>query len=394
MTRLFITENITRESEEDLERLLLSVDKRAELFNYSPFILRIVNELLLEQGYSVGLGYKSTRAIIDNYWKGIRLPIQSDVVIRIIDHVNIDYFWGIVVLLRDRVVHNKMWDDLYSITKLKPKNDLIFRGIFSNFEESSLNSIVEQIKSIVDKNSLSYKIEKYVISKKTTTVENKVVDLYLPPDASFSCKMCSMCELPSNYSINPIPNKSTQHFQSLFTCQRIGFPSNLACLSLYEAIEISTKRQERLEKFCKPVIFSKNKEGVIVDYQLALNQNNGLCIFFDKDKGLCKIHEYKPLNCFSYPFLITKINDTQISIELDFSCPGLFKGKTDNLSSFLENIYFRLLQGDNSMIEFNNVYSLKWDLSSYFDDYERVKKEDIEETLDYLYQKYSQFIEK
>ncbi|UJG43479.1 MAG: hypothetical protein K9W46_14060 [Candidatus Heimdallarchaeum endolithica] len=46
------------------------------------------------------------------------------------------------------------------------------------------------------------------------------------------------------------------------------------------------------------------------------------------------------------------------------------------------------------MIEFNNVYSLKWDLSSYFSDYERVKEEDIKETLGYLYQKYSQFIEK
>ncbi|MHA1205513.1 MAG: hypothetical protein ACTSSL_11360 [Candidatus Heimdallarchaeaceae archaeon] len=46
------------------------------------------------------------------------------------------------------------------------------------------------------------------------------------------------------------------------------------------------------------------------------------------------------------------------------------------------------------MIEFNNIYLLKWALSSYFSDYERVKEKDIEETLGYLYQKYNQFIEK
>ncbi|OLS30707.1 MAG: hypothetical protein HeimAB125_18400 [Candidatus Heimdallarchaeota archaeon AB_125] len=390
MTRLLISEGIAQKAEEDLEKLLISRNLRADSFNYSPYILRIVNEILLEKGYCLGLGEKTEKSLIDKYWINLSLAQESDIVIRIVSGPDENFSWNIVLLIKDNKTRNQIWRELLHLKKLKPKNDRVIRGTFSKFDETSREIVINQITEVLDKKTLTYKIEEYSLDNITRKSEENVFEYLIPSNISFSCTSCNMCELPSNYSINPIPNKNDKPFQDLFTKMRIGFPSNLACLSLSEGIDISSEVNQRIEEFCHPVAFQRNKDGLIVDYQLALKQDEGLCVFHNKENGLCGIHDYKPLSCYSYPFLTQKKDDNHYIIELDFSCPGIKKNSSSSLDSLLNCIQERLTREEISTLSFNEIYSLKWNLSEYFRDGERVYQEDVDEALDYLSEKYEQ----
>ncbi|MHA1552349.1 MAG: YkgJ family cysteine cluster protein [Candidatus Heimdallarchaeaceae archaeon] len=391
MTRLLINEGIQQKAEEDLLKLMIGENLQPEFFHYSPYILRIINEKLLDKGISLGLGEKTDKKLIDKYWKDLTLPIEFDIIVRKIDGININSSSELVILIKDDATRSIIWDDLYSLKKLKPKNDRVFRGTFSQFEDVSIDEILSQLHNILEKNSLSFKVENYVLKRKQTKKGNILFEYMFSSDISFSCMSCNMCELPSNYSINPIPNKNEQPFQDLFTAKRIGFPSNLACLSLNEGIEISSVAKKRIEEFCYPIIYLKNKSGDIIDFQLALRQNEGVCVFQDRKNGKCTIHESKPLNCFSYPFMIHKVDNNHFTIEADFSCPGIREESQLSEYPFLNEIVRRISESERKIMDlsFKEVLSLKWDLSEYFRDGERVSQDEINEASNFIIEEYS-----
>lgn len=389
MTRLLINEGIQQKAEEDLMKLMIGENLQPELFHYSPYILRIINEKLLEKGISLGLGEKTDKKLIDKYWKDLTLPIEVDIIVRKIDGININSSYELVILIKDDTTRLKIWDDLYSLKKLKPKNDRVFRGTFSQFEDISIDEILSQLHNILEKNSLSFKVENYVLKRKQTKKEDLLVESKFSSNISFSCLSCNMCELPSNYSVNPIPNKNEHPFQYLFTEKRIGFPSNLACLSLNEGIEISSVAEKRIEEFCYPIIYLKNRSGDIIDFQLALRQNEGVCVFQDRKNRKCIIHENKPLNCFSYPFMIHKVDNNHFTVEVDFSCPGIREESQFSDDPLLKEIVRRISERKITNLSFNEILSLKWNLSGYFKDGERVNQEEINEASSFIIEEYN-----
>ncbi|MBY9001968.1 MAG: YkgJ family cysteine cluster protein [Candidatus Heimdallarchaeota archaeon] len=389
MARLIINEGIQQKAEEDLLKLLIGENLQPEFFNYSPYILRIINEKLLEKGISLGLGEKTDKKLIDKYWKDLTLPIAVDVIVRKIDGNEINSSDELVILIKDDATRIKIWDDVYSLKKLKPKNDRVFRGTFSQFKDISIDEILNQLHDILEKNSLTFKVENYVLKRKQIKEENTLFESMFSSDISFSCLMCNMCELPSNYSVNPIPNKNEQPFQDLFTEKRIGFPSNLASLSLNEGIEISSVAKKRIEEFCYPIIYLKNKSGDIIYFQLALRQNEGICVFQDRKNGKCTIHESKPLKCFSYPFIVHEANNNHFTIEVDFSCPGVREKSQPSEYHLLNEIIRRISEGKITDLSFKEILSLKWDLSEYFRDGERVNQDEINEAFNLIIEEYS-----
>ncbi len=389
MTRLLIDEGLQQKAEEDLLKLMIGENLQPESFYYSPYILRIINEKLLETGISVGLGEKTDRNLIDTYWKDLTLPIDVDVIIRRIDGVKVNSSLELIVLIKDDTIKSIIWDDLYSLKKMKPRNERVFRGTFSQFGDTSIDEILNQLHEILEKNSLNFKDENYILKREQTVNDNILFESMFSSNIGFSCLFCNMCELPSNYSVNPIPNKNEQPFQELFTEKRIGFPSNLASLSLDEGIEISSVINKRIEEFCYPIIYLKNKLGDIIDFQLALRQNEGVCVFQDGKKGRCTIHESKPLSCFSYPFMIHTVDNNHFTIEVDFSCPGIREESQHPENPFMDEILRRISEEDITDLSFKEILSLKWDLSEYYRDGERVLQDEINEASNFIIEEYS-----
>ncbi len=389
MTRLLIDEGLQQKAEEDLLKLMIGENLQPESFYYSPYILRMINEKLLETGISIGLGEKTDRNLIDTYWKDLTLPIDVDVVIRRIDSVKVNSSLELIVLIKDDTTRSKIWDDLYSLKKLKPRNERVFRGTFSQFGDISIEEILNQLHEILEKNSLNFKDENYILKREQTLKDNILFESMFSSNISFSCLFCNMCELPSNYSVNPIPNKNEQSFQQLFTEKRICFPSNLASLSLDEGIEISSVVNKRIEEYCYPVIYLKNKSGDIIDFQLALRQNEGVCVFQDSKKGRCTIHESKPLSCFSYPFMIHKVENNHFTIEVDFSCPGIREESQLPENNFMDEILRRVSEEKITDLSFKEILSLKWNLSEYYRDGERVLQDEINEASNFISEEYS-----
>ncbi|MCE7738744.1 MAG: YkgJ family cysteine cluster protein [Candidatus Heimdallarchaeota archaeon] len=389
MTRLLINEGLQQKAEEDLLKLMIGENLQPESFYYSPYILRMINEKLLETGISVGLGEKTDRNLIDTYWKNLTLPIDVDVIIRRIDSVKLNSSLELIVLIKDDTIRSIIWDDLYSLKKMKPRNERVFRGTFSQFGDISIDEIFNQLHEILEKNSINFEVENYVLKREQTIKDNILFESMLSSDISFSCLFCNMCELPSNYSVNPIPNRTEQPFQELFTEKRICFPSNLASLSLDEGIEISSVVNKRIEEFCYPVIYLKNKSGDIIDFQLALRQNKGVCVFQDSKKGKCTIHESKPLSCFSYPFMIHKVDNNHFTIEVDFSCPGIREESQLPENQFMDEILRRISEEKITDLNFKELLSLKWDLSEYYRDGERVLQDEINEATNFINEEYS-----
>ena len=120
MTRLLINEGIQQKAEEDLLKLMIGENLQPEFFHYSPYILRIINEKLLEKGISLALGEKTDKKLIDKYWKDLTLPIEVDIIVRKIDGSNVNSSYELVILIKDDATRSKIWEDLYSLKKLKP----------------------------------------------------------------------------------------------------------------------------------------------------------------------------------------------------------------------------------------------------------------------------------
>ena len=389
MTRLLINEGIQQKAEEDLLKLMIGENLQPKFFNYSPYILRIINEKLLEKGISLGFGERTDKRLIDKYWKDLTLPLEADIIVRKIDSLKISSSYELVILIKDDATRSKIWDDLYKLKKLKPKNDRVFRGTFSQFEDISTDEYLNQIHEIIEKNSLTYKDENYILKKELTKKGNTSFETMFSSDISFSCLFCNMCEFPSNFSINPIPNKNEHPFQYLFTEKRIGFPSNLVSLSLNEGNEITSVVKKRIEEFCYPIIYLKNKSGDIIDFQLALRQKEGVCIFQDRKNGKCTIHGSKPLKCFSYPFIIHNVDNNHFSVEIDFSCPGVNENNQLSENHMIIEILRRISERKITDLSFNELLSLKWNLSKYFEDGERVSQDEIDEASALINEEYS-----
>ncbi len=386
MTRLLINDGIKQKAEEDLMRLLLGRNLEPESFNYSPFILRCVNEKLLEKGYSVGLGELSKKEIIDKYWKELSLPIEHDVILRVIDSEKIGNTIELVILIKNHEVKTTIWNKLNEIKKLNPKNDRIYRGSISVFTEVSAAEILEEVITILDDSSLSYITEKFKLTRDSISYNGLTIDLILPEDFSYSCKQCNLCELPSNYSINPIPNKGNQPYGKLFSERRIGFPSNMVSTSIIEVLNISSETKSDVKDIALPILFMKNISGEITDTQLALRQNEGICIYQNLENKLCSIHDVKPMSCRNYPFMINQIEEKQFLVEVDFSCPGLSTNNHFSQDTIVDEILSNILQTEQSITELTRAQFNKWDLTKYYADKARVKEEDIDTALDYIHE--------
>ena len=390
MSRLQINEGIRQKADEDLRRLLLEPNPKAADFYYSPYILRIINEIMMERGYSLGIGSKGDKIIVDDYWKDIHLSLETEIEIRIIDCSKTTFNYTLLILLNNHTVKEMIWEELYDIKTLRPRNDRVFTGQLSVHNKLSLEELIKQVTVILENKSIKYKIVNFTVEKEIINVGQNIFEYYIPNNFSFSCMRCNMCELPSNFSINPIPNKNDKPFQGLFTSNRIAFPSNLSCITLSEGNDISSESNKRLEDVCQPIFFQRNKEGMIVDYQLALKQEKGICIFQNLISKKCGIHEIKPLNCYAYPFLTQKLETNHYLIEVDFSCPGINNSSLKSLDSRFTTIQERLAKEEVDEIAFGSIYSLKWDLSNYCKDGERVRQEEVDEACSYLLEKYEQ----
>ncbi len=388
MSRLFLTDVIIQKAEEDLMKLLIGENIEPESFNYSPFILRCIYEQLIIDNYSLGLGYLCSKNLIDKYWLTIDLSIESDVVVRIIDCQKIYQTKEIVVLIKNMKTQEKLWGKLYILKKLKPSNDRIFRGSISTFDEEKTEELVDKLINIFQKATVTYSIENFTLIEEEIIRHGKTFKLILPKSVHFSCTKCNMCELPSNYSINPIPNKSEQPFSELLSLNRIGFSSNTVCTNTSEIKQIAKKTRMKAEDFSSPLLIVKDSKCKITECQFGLKQKDGICLFQDLATKTCKIHNFKPNVCKNYPFLVSKINNEQFRIEMDFSCPGIsIKGK-NNLTDILESIIVRLENQEKSKFKSFVSMNSKWDLNKYYTDSTRVTKEDILIALKYIQDEY------
>ncbi|MHA1200533.1 MAG: YkgJ family cysteine cluster protein [Candidatus Heimdallarchaeaceae archaeon] len=388
MTRLLINEGIKHKAEEDLMRLLLGNNLEPNTFNYSPFILRCVNEKLLENGVSLGLGYLSNKEIINKYWKDLSLPIEHEVVLRVVDSEIISQTIELVVLVKNHEIKMKIWDKLNEIKKLNPKNDRIYRGSFVTFTEKSAEEILDEIITILDDCSLSYTVEKFTLTRNSISYNDLTIDFILPDSFHYTCKHCNMCELPSNYSINPIPNQSNQPFCDLFSERRIGFPSNMVSTSVTEVLNINSETKIKMEDIALPILFTKKISGEIADTHLALRQNEGICTFQNLETKMCTIHDFKPQSCRNYPFMVSEVDEKHFLVEVDFSCPGLSTNNLSSERSIVDEILSNIVQSEQTMTELTRVQFNKWDISKYYADKTRVRNEDIKTALDYVLNEY------
>lgn len=390
MTRLLINDGIKQKAEEDLSKLLMGKNLEPNSFNYSPFILRCINEKLLEKGYSIGLGVRSKKEIIDNYWNDLILPLGYDVILRMVDNQTINQSQELIILIKDNITRNKIWNELYNIKTIRPKNDRIIRGTTSIFDKNKMDDQIKDIEIILKKHSLNYVIEYYEPTREKISLDNIKFDLVLPPDISFSCKRCNMCELPSNYSVNPIPNRCEQPFSELLSSERIGFPSNMVSISVSEVKEIASALNKELEEFTQPILLVKRKTGEIADFQLALKQNDGICVFQNLKAKHCTIHDIRPLNCQTYPFMISPIENDHFLIEVDYSCPGIAKEGINFKNHLLNDIKTKIFKKNEPFGKFSENELNNWDFSEYFSDGTRVSLEDIKEAVRMLEEDFDQ----
>lgn len=382
MTRFFINKKITAKAEEDLMRLFLAENLEPSDFYYSPFILRLVVEQLIKKGQSIGLGYVSSKDILDRYWDSVSLNLSTAIVIRIIKGVGAGKENAIILLLNDEETSIKVFEEFVGQTKLRARNKRVLH-YSSTLPLEGLQDIYENILKIIDKHSITYKIEKYTLKEKIVEVDGFVYYWVVPDNLGFSCNRCNMCELPSHFSVNPIPNNSDHPILHMATFEnRIAFSSNLAVLSANELEKITKNTHEKKEEIARPILgFTKNHED-FYEVVYALKQEQGKCIFQDLEEKKCLIHDFKPLNCKSYPLLINDLGDKEYELELDFTCPGI--SNTDPLVDIKElTTRFHCVlkkekerQDKKSCISISK-FPIEWKKYPIWIDKERVIKKDL-----------------
>ncbi|MHA1954058.1 MAG: YkgJ family cysteine cluster protein [Candidatus Heimdallarchaeaceae archaeon] len=376
-SRFLICEDIEKKAEEDLLSILISDNPEPKLFNYSPYILRRVNEKLLEEGRSIGLGYISDKKLVDLYWESNPYEMKNDLEMRIIYGSHVECPDEILLFLKDDTVRNKLLSDLESIPKLRIRNNYLFR-FRTHYRNSTIDEICEQIRSLAVEKNLKVETEIFYLETRTTEIDNFLIHWNIPEKLLFKCLKCNFCEYPSNFSANPIPNNLGNVKEFLITFEnRICFPCNLPSLSYSEAIEISEEYNYSLHDISKP-IFGKEKVNIEkIEVSLCLKQKNGLCIFQEKKTRKCKIYNHAPFHCKFYPFLVSKIDDKEIVVDLDYSCPGVGKGSSVIIENKLSQIQAYLNQTtqqfETSIDEIENI----WGKQIIWKEGERVTEEDV-----------------
>ncbi|MCG3226855.1 MAG: hypothetical protein H7645_08045 [Candidatus Heimdallarchaeota archaeon] len=377
VSRFLLCTDIEKKAEEDLLSILISDNPDPKLFNYSPYILRRVNEKLLEEGRSIGLGYISDRKIVDSYWESNPYEMKNDLEIRIIYGSHVECPDEILLFLKDNTVRNKLLSDLESIPKLRVRNNFLFR-FRTPYRDSTLDDICEQIRSLAVEKNLKTETEIFYLETEITETDNFLIRWNIPEKFSFKCLKCNFCEYPSNFSANPIPNNlgNTEEFLITFG-NKICFPCNLPSLSYSEAMKISEEYNYSLNDISRPIFGKERVNTDKMEVGLCIKQNDGLCIFQEIKTRECKIYNHAPFNCKFYPFLVSKVSDNEISVDLDFPCPGVGKGSSVNMEKKLSQLQAHLnkttQQFETSMDEINNM----WGKQAIWREGERVTDEDV-----------------
>ncbi|NPD88284.1 MAG: hypothetical protein HGN29_06155 [Asgard group archaeon] len=377
VSRFLICEDIEKKAEEDLLSILISDNPDPKLFNYSPYILRRVNEKLLEDGKSIGLGYISDRKLVDSYWESNPYEMKNDLEMRVIYGSHTECPDEILLFLKDISVRNKILSNLESIPKLRIRNDYLFR-FRTHYRDSTIDDICEQIRSLAVEKNLKIETKIFYLTTKVIEAENVLIRWNIPEKCFFECLSCNYCEYPSNFSANPIPNNLGNIEEFLVTFKnRICFPCNLPSLSYSEAIRISEELKYTLSDFSRP-IFGKEKVNIgKIDIGLCLKQKNGICTFQELKNRECIIYKYAPFNCKFYPFLVSKVDENEIIVDLDFSCPGIGKGNRVNIQKKLNQLQTYLnkttQQFEMSLVEIEKT----WGKQVIWNEGERVIAEDV-----------------
>lgn len=105
-----------------------------------------------------------------------------------------------------------------------------------------------------------------------------------------------------------------------FECKRCGAccqGESTVSLSEEEIFKIAKFLGLSIEKFMENFILSKGEK------RKEMRTEGGYCIFFDREKKLCKIHPVKPERCKEWPFPPIIFRDKENFLILQNFCEGL-----------------------------------------------------------------------
>ncbi len=96
--------------------------------------------------------------------------------------------------------------------------------------------------------------------------------------------------------------------------------------------------EEEIQRISKYLGLSEKK--FLEDYtikkgekRIEMKVKEGYCIFFDKEKGLCKIHPVKPGKCKEWPFPPVIFKDKENFLIIKESCLGLKEFSLEDLKN-------------------------------------------------------------
>jgi len=117
----------------------------------------------------------------------------------------------------------------------------------------------------------------------------------------------------------------------MFECKRCGY-----CCKGESTISLSKRDISRIaqflnlseEDFLNLYTVKKGK------FRIEMRVKDGFCIFFDKEKKLCKIHPVKPEKCKEWPLISAIFEDEENFKIIQDSCLGLKDLNWEKLKSF------------------------------------------------------------
>ena len=116
-----------------------------------------------------------------------------------------------------------------------------------------------------------------------------------------------------------------------FECKRCGY-----CCKGESTVSLSKRDISRISQFLNlsEEDFLKLytvKKGI---FRIEMKVKDGFCIFFDKEKKLCKIHPVKPEKCKEWPLVSAIFEDEENFKIIQNSCLGLKELNWEKLKSF------------------------------------------------------------